>query len=462
MMDYRQLILATGVFAFFLASQEPVKADNPIITQRYCADPYAIVHEGRVYVYCSSDEDNIKGYSGLQNYTLISSDDLVNWTDHGLVFQVRRDTEWAKNAYAPACIFRNGKFYLYFPDAGRAVGVAVAERPEGPFSDPLKKPLVSKNMPNCDVDNLFDPSVFIDDDGQAYLYFGGGKNETSPLGKNFRVIKLNEDMITVSGTALTIDSPNSFEGPFVHKFKKNYYLSYPSIPGKHSIQYVMADNPLFTNAVHHKSILDNPALDGTNINLQNNSHESMIEYKGQWYMFYHDRRLSNMTFKRNVCVDLLAYNDDGTIKKVVVTRESVPQVKSLNPYERVESEIIDRQSGIEVVPCSEGGCMVTEISDGDWTRVSGVDFGNGAKQFEIRVAAGGNGGTIEIRLASENGTVVGTCTIKGTGSWTTWETISCPVSNLSGVQDIYFVYRGADEPFRLNWFRFSKTAGTSN
>jgi arabinoxylan arabinofuranohydrolase len=430
-------------------------ADNPIISQRFCADPNALVHDGRVYVYCSSDEDIVESYrDGLLNYTLISSDDMVNWTDHGLVFKVKEDSTWADNAYAPSVVFRNDKFYLYYPNAGKSIGVAVSDKPEGPFVDPLGKPLVDKSMPNCDVSWLFDPCAFIDEDGQAYLYFGGGKNEASPYGKNFRVIKLNEDMISVDGTALTIDAPHSFEGPFLHKKDGQYYLSYPGMPGNH-IHYIMADNPLLTDAKHCGVVLENPSLDGKNVNRGNNSHESIIEYNGQWYMFYHDRRISNKTYKRNACVDLLEYNEDGTMKKVVVTRESVPQIKSLNPYQKVESETIDRQSGIEIEPCSEGGCMVTEISDGDWTRVSGVDFGTGAKRFQIRAAAGGKGGTIEMRLGSETGTLIGTCKIKGTGSWDTWETTGCSVSKASGVQDLYLVYHGADEPFRLNWFQFS-------
>jgi arabinoxylan arabinofuranohydrolase len=443
-----------AIIGLLIMAQVLARADNPIITQRFCADPNALVHEGRVYVYCSSDEDNVDSYAGLLNYTLISSDDMVNWTDHGLVFRVKNDSKWADNAYAPSVVFRNDKFYLYYPNAGNSIGVAVSDKPEGPFVDPLGKPLVDKTMPNCDVSWLFDPCAYIDDDGQAYLYFGGGKNETSPFGKNFRVIKLNEDMISVDGTAITIDSPHSFEGPFAHKKDGQYYLSYPGMPGNH-IYYITADNPLFTDRELKGVVLDNPSLDGKNINRGNNSHESIIQFNGRWYMFYHDRRISNKTYKRNVCVDLLEYNEDGTMKKVVVTRESVPQIKSLNPYVKVESETLDQQNGIEVESCSEGGCMVTEISDGDWTRVSGVDFASGAKIFQIRVAAEGKGGAIEIRLGSETGILIGTCKIKGTGSWDKWKTRSCSVSEVSGVNDLYLVYRGADEPFRLNWYQFT-------
>lgn len=443
-----------AIVGLLIISPKIVRADNPIITQRFCADPNALVHEGRVYVYCSSDEDNVDPYDGLLNYTLISSDDMVNWTDHGIVFRVKEDSKWADNAYAPTVTFRNDKFYLYYPNAGSSIGVAVSDRPEGPFVDPLGKPLIDKSMTNCDVSWLFDPCVYIDDDEQVYLYFGGGRNKTSPYGRNFRVIKLNEDMISVDGTAKTIDSPHSFEGPFIHKKDSEYYLSYPGLPGQH-IYYITADNPMFINSEFQGVVLPSPSLDGKNINLKNNSHESIILFNDQWYMFYHDRRISNKAYKRNVCVDLLEYNEDGTMQKVVVTRESVPQIKFLNPFKKVEFETMNSQKGIEVASCSEGGCMITEISNGDWTNISGVDFGKGPKKILIRVAAEGKGGEIEIRLGSETGKLLGTCKIKKTGNWNKWKTISCSISEVSGVHDLYLVYRGTDDTFRLNWFQFT-------
>ncbi len=191
--------------------------DNPIIAHKYTADPNAMVWNGRVYVYCSCDDNNNDGYD-IVDYTLVSSDDMVNWTDHGQVFNAKEDTYWAGLAYAPACIERNGKFYLYFPDGASSIGVAVADLPEGPFTDPLGRSLVSRSTPGVTdkVAWIFDPAVFIDDDGQAYLYFGGGGDYH---GQNLQVIKLNNDMTSVSGSAVTIEARNSFEAAFMHKYK---------------------------------------------------------------------------------------------------------------------------------------------------------------------------------------------------------------------------------------------------
>lgn len=429
-------------------------ADNPIISQRFTADPNAFVFEERLYVICTSDEENVDSYN-LINYTLISSDDMVNWTDHGLVFKVQEVTTWAGQAYAPTACVRNGKVWLYFPNGANSIGVAVADKPEGPYTDALGGPLITRNMPNCDVGWLFDPFIFLDstENGvDAYLTFGGGENNNHPYGANLKIIKINDDMISVSGTAVTVNSPNSFEGPFIHKYNNKYYFSYPTT-GASTIDYCMSDDPM-SGWVHKGTFLENPTLNGQNINQYNNSHGGSVNYNGQWYMFYHDRRISDMVYKRNVSVDLLHYNDDGTIKKVIVTSEGAPQIKLLNPYDTIQSETICKQNGIETEFFDGRNVMLTDIQEGDYTSLKGVDFGDGAKSFQIRAASASGGGTVEIRTGSENGTLVGTCEISGTGGWGIWETFSCNLTDCSGVKNVYFVYKGAGEPFRLDWLKF--------
>ncbi len=437
------------IMAFLLI--QTVLAENPIISQKYTADPNAMVWNDRVYVYCSRDDNNGEGYD-IVDYTLVSSDDMVNWTDHGEVFLVPRDASWAGRAYAPGCVHKDGKFYLYFPDGGASIGVAVANRPEGPFKDALGKAIVNKSMPNCNVEWLFDPAAFIDDDGQAYLYFGGGG---STPGINLRVIKLNDDMISTNGTAVTINAPRSFEAAFMHKSNGIYYFSYSTdFDGSSArIDYMTSDNPM-TGFEYKGIILDNPSVDGKNINNYNNNHASLAKFKDNWYVFYHDRRISGETFKRSVSVDLAHFNADGTMKQSTCTSEGPPQIKSLNPYDTVQAETINLQSGIKTGVCSEGGIMVTSISDGDYIRLKGVDFGDGAERFEVRAASNSSGGNIEMRLGSLTGKLVGTCEITSTGGWTTWETFRCDVSDCSGENNLYLVFKGSGEPFRLNWWRF--------
>lgn len=432
-----------------------VNAENPIISHKYTADPNAIVYNDRIYVYCSHDDNNPDDGFNIIDYTLISSDDMANWTDHGEVFKVPRDASWARQAYAPGAAVKNTKVYLYIPDGGSQIGVAVAEKPEGPFTDPIKKALITKSMPNCNVEWLFDPAAYVDTDGQAYLYFGGGG---STPGVNLRVIKLNEDMISTNGTAVTINAPRSFEASFMHKYKNTYFFSYSNDfkgPPNAQIAYMTSDNPM-TGFTHKGAVLDNPTLNGQNINMGNNNHASIVEYKDKWYIFYHDRRLSNKVYKRSVSVDFVTYNNDGTLLNKTTVTTGVPQIKSLNPYDTVQAETINSQSGIKTDVCSEGGIMVNQISDGDYIRVKGVDFGAGAIKFEIRAASGTSGGTIELRLGNQTGTLVGTCNVTSTGGWTTWKTFECEISNCTDVKDLYLVFKGSGEPYRLNWYRFTK------
>jgi arabinoxylan arabinofuranohydrolase len=453
--------LKTTLFSLIINSVTGIiLADNPIISHKFTADPNAMVWNGRVYVYCSRDDNNNDAYD-IIDYTLISSDDMVNWTDHGEVFKVPRDASWANRAYAPGCVEREGKFYLYFPDGGSSIGVAVGERPEGPFKDALGKAIVNKSMPNCNVEWLFDPAAYIDDDGQAYLYFGGGQNTA---GTNLRVIKLNKDMISTSGTAETIKAPKSFEAAFVHKYNDKYYFTYSTdfSSGAAKIDYMISDNPM-TGFTHKGTVLPNPPE-----NMGNNNHASIVEYKNKWYIFYPDRSVSNEVYARSVNVDILTYNTDGTMKQSTCTVNGPAQIKNLNPYDTIQAETMNKQKGIKTDVCSEGGIMLTGISEGDYTNISGVDFGDGAETFEIRAASASSGGTVELRLGSATGTLAGTCKIEGTGGWTTWKTFSCELTECSGVKELYLVYKGSGEPFRLNWYRFSggktgvKTSGLPN
>lgn len=441
------------LFAMVLCTSV-MHADNPLISQRYTADPNAFIFNDRLYVICSSDEKNVNSYN-LINYTLISTDDMANWTDHNLVFKVKSNTTWASQAYAPTAITRNGKVYLCFPNGASSLGMLVADKPEGPYKDLLGKAIIDRNTPNCDASGmewLFDPCLFVDSTAtgtQAYVVFGGGK----PYGSNLRIVKINDDMKSISGTPLTLKAQNSFEGPFLHKYNNRYYLSYPT-SGASNIDYMMSDDPM-AGWVYKGTALPNPALDGKNINTNNNSHESIIEYKGQWYMFYHDRRISNATYKRNASVDVLKYNADGTIQKVIVTSDGPPQIKFFNPYDTIQCETIWKQKGIETEFCDEGGVMVKDIATGDYTSLKGVDFAEGAKIFEVRASSANSGGTVEVRLESETGTLAASCAVIGTNGWTSWKTFSCDVTNCSGVKNVYFVYKGTGEPFRLNWFRFT-------
>ncbi|MCX7657144.1 MAG: family 43 glycosylhydrolase, partial [Oscillospiraceae bacterium] len=230
-----------------LKLSEPVKKEgenNPLITQDYGADPFAMEYNGRIYVYMTQDVYMYDGsgklkentYGAIDSLRCISSADMVNWTDHGQIHVggLKGVTTWARNSWAPAAVWKkiNGKdrFFLYFGNSGGGIGVLSSDSPTGPFTDPIGKALVTGKTPNCaDVLWMFDPAVLIDDDGKAYMYFGGGVpqgKEEHPM--TARVIELGEDMISTVGEAVTIDAPFMFEDSGINKIGNTYYYSYCS------------------------------------------------------------------------------------------------------------------------------------------------------------------------------------------------------------------------------------------
>jgi arabinoxylan arabinofuranohydrolase len=430
---------------------------NPLIYQKYTADPTACFFNGRMYIYCSHDKDGATGYS-INDVTLMSSDDLANWKDEG---ETAKASGWAGLTYAPDTVYRNGYYYMYYGNGGGSIGVLKSTSPTGPWTDPLGHAMIDSSTPGCSgMTYIFDPAAFVDDDGQAYMYFGGGG-----VG-NARVIKVNSDMISVNGSAVTIDAPRYFEAPFINKVNGTYYFSYCtdfSASPAASIDYMTSSNPM-TGFTHRGTILNNPSD-----NCGNNSHASIVNMNGSWYIAYHTRRLMsinegncNNIYERSVCLDKLKFNTDGTIAVVTTTTTGVNQLKYFNPYGVNEAETMNTESGIKTEVCSEGGLDVTNIQNGGWIKISKVDFGTGATTFDARVASATSGGNIELRLDSATGTLIGTCAIVGTGGTQTWQTKSCAVSGATGVHDLYLKFTGASGLlFNLNWYRFNKNTNVT-
>ncbi len=441
-------------------------ARNPIVSHVFTADPSAHVFEGRVYVYASHDLDNQTSYA-MNDYHVFSSNDLVNWQDHGVVLDAK-ELGWTNTLYAPDCAFSpiTGKYYLYFPNSGSGIGVAVSNSPAGPFEDALGKPLVSRNTPGVsDVEWVFDPACFVDDDGQAYLYFGGGMPNT---GDNARVIRLGADMISLADeSASTIVAPDFFEASFMHKRNGKYYFSYSTTFTNQAaaIAYLVSDNP--TAAFVYKGvILPNP--EG---NRSNNNHASIVEYEGEWYAFYHSRVLANRDgyseYQRSITLDRLTYDANGNIVALSGAKGVVRQLRNLDAFARLEAEAIADQRGIEVAFAEESGrrtgVAVTAIQDKDWTGYSQVDFGAGAEGFVAHASSNHqNGGIIHVyvdgcdRFTNLPGTPIGTCSVPNTGSSGTWVDVECNVTRTSGVHDLYLRFEGSDgEPLLdLDYFTF--------
>lgn len=431
------------------------KAQNPIIQTIYTADPAPMVYNDTLYLYTGHDEDKSTWFT-MKDWRCYSTTDMVNWTDHGSPLSLKTFSWAKKDAWAGQCIFRNGKFYWYVPmnetsGKGMSIGVAVSTSPTGPFTDALGKPLVHSG--NGDID----PTVYIDDDGQAYLYWG------NPY---LKYVKLNEDMISYSGEVVTVPltkegfhvrykdadkRPSSYEeGPWFFKRNGKYYLIYPAGGVPEHLAYSTSTGPTGP-WVYGDTIMPVIGKGGAFTN-----HPGYVDYKGKSYLFYHNGSLpGGGGFTRSVCVDEFKFNADGSIPRIAPTPGIAKAVGKLNPYKRVEAESIAWEEGIETASNSKTGVYVTDISNGDYIKVRNVDFGKGAKKFEAATAAISDGGSIEIHLDNLTGTLLGTCTVKKSGDLQNWMLQSCTTQKVSGEHDIYFIFKGGEgNLFNFDWWRF--------
>ena len=457
---------------------------NPLISHKYGADPWALEYKGRLYLYLTADTYEYNDYGRLINntygkinkITVISSSDLLNWTDHGEipVAGLAGAAKWAKHSWAPAvaCKKIGGKdqFFLYFANDASNIGVLTADSPVGPWTDPLGAPLIHRGIPGVEgVTWCFDPAVLVDDDGCGYLYFGGGlpslaqKDVLHPC--TARVIKLGSDMISTSGEAVMIDAPAFFEDSGINKINGKYYYSYcsnfegerpKSYPAHGVIAYMVGDHPMgpFT---YEGTIFKNPDYFFV---VGGNNHHCLFMFKGRWYIAYHAQTLGKSLGRvkgyRSPHINALALSRDGRIHPVEANMEGVTLPVTLDPYKQTGAETAAWCAGVTTAAIS--GCTnlcATDIHDGDWLAVANADFGTtGAARFTTRLASC-VGGEIEIRLDSPLAEIVGTLGTGATGGEDIWDIRSCDVKLITGVHHVFFVFKGDSDRNLMNfdyWF----------
>lgn len=292
-------------------------AENPVIRDRFTADPAALVYQGRVYLYTGHDEATPQDkHFVMRDWRVYSSTDLVNWKDHGSPMSARTFA-WARSdAWASQVIERNGKFYWYAAVYhatinGYSIAVGVADSPAGPFKDARGSALITNDM-TTDTDITWDdidPTVFIDDDGQAYLFWGNTK---------CRYARLKPNMTELDGRIVNVELPKFTEAPWIHKYKGRYYLSY-AYGFPEQIAYATADR--ITGPYTFRDVI-NDVIPNSPTN-----HQAIIEFKGKWYFFYHNAALpGGGEHRRSVCVEQLFYNPDGTIRPITQAKDGL-QVK---------------------------------------------------------------------------------------------------------------------------------------
>jgi hypothetical protein len=425
-------------------------AQNPLITNQFTADPSARVFGDRVYVYPSHDILATPGHGRvgwfcMEDYHVFSSANLTDWKDHGVILSQAK-VPWADSAaysmWAPDCINRNGKYYFYFPTIAKSgingkgftVGVAIADYPTGPFN-PQREPIKGVHG--------IDPNVFIDHDGQAYLYWAQG---------NIFAAKLKANMLELDSEPVILASfpeKGLKEGPYLFERKGIYYMTYPHVANKtERLEYTMSNSPLgpFTFA----GVIMDESASGCWTN-----HQSIVRFKNQWYLFYHNDDLSPKFDKnRSIRADSLFFNADGTIKKVIPTLRGVgitPATKDIQ---------IDRYSAI-----SPSGAAIDFVDtlnrmkgwkaifnqQNAWVRYNKVDFGKSPLKTLIVKNLSIDGSTMEIHADQLNGPLIAKINLGKASNWTYTRTIisKSPV----GVHDLFIVVTNAN-PAEVDWIRF--------
>lgn len=433
---------------------------NPCITQKFTADPGVMEYNGRVYVYGTNDGSmssnpgsvQTNTYAQINQVNVMSSADMVNWTDHGSINVAGSNgaAKWAGNSWAPTACHKkiNGqeKFFLYFANNANGIGVLTSDSPTGPWRDPIGRALISRSTANCgNVTWLFDPAVLVDSDGTGYLYFGGGV----PTGQNAnpktaRVVKLGNDMTSLAGTPQMIDAPWIFEDAGINKIGNTYYYSYCTNwaggpLGNAKIAYMTSSNPMgpFT---YQGTCLNNP---GDFFGTAGNNHHTIIQFNNQYYVFYHAEWLNKQAYGsqkgyRTTHVDVMPFSG-GKFGQAKGTLTGVTQLSNVNPYVSNRAASMAWQGGINVYGL---GDSTVAYNKGDWTGVSNVAFGNtGATSVAIK-AASQSGAVIKICSGSASGAAIGYVTIPATGGNNTFKTVTANISKVTGTKNLFFVASG--------------------
>lgn len=413
-MKYMKSYLLLGGMLVLIANS--LFAQNPIVRNQFSADPSARVFGDKVYLFPSHDilATEGKGRVGwfcMEDYHVFSSANLTDWADHGMIV-TQNKVPWVRpNSYsmwAPDCIYRNGKYYFYFPTSpgdtaygrGFTIGVAIADKPEGPY--------VSQPTPIKGVRGI-DPNVFIDKDGQAYLYWSQG---------NIYAAKLKDNMVELASDVVTLkDLPSKGlkEGPYLFERNGIYYLTFPHVENTiERLEYATSNSPLGPFKMTGVIMDESPTGCWT-------VHHSIIQFKNQWYLFYHDRDYSpNFDKARSVRADSLSFNAEGTIKKVIPTLRGIGITNAKGQIQMDRFSAKSEDASVDFIDTTNRflGWKTIFTKPGSWIQYNTVEFGKGIKSVNVR-AISETGATLVVRANSASGPVIAEIKIPKGNSWST-------------------------------------------
>ena len=454
---------------------------NPLLDFNFNADPTAVEHEGRLYVYATNDHQQLdivgpegnNGYQHIHSLVMMSTDDMVNWTFHGYI-DVKSLSPWGIASWAPSITKRveaDGKthFYLYYSNCGVGVGMLTATSPVGPWIDPLGRNVVDKQtegLGNCGAP--FDPGVVVDDEGRGWLSFGGGSNQfgTEYNPGNARIVRLADDMMHLDSPIVEIEAPYHFEanelnylnGTWIYTYNTSWVerKEWPLKTEKPSIccmSYMTSQTPLDTDSwVYQANYFKNPMDYGF---LPSNNHTHLHKFQGEYYLLYHtlaleEHRNGKGGF-RSVCIDKISVDEDNlTIHMGEATRTGVDQLKPFNPFAWVPAETVAATHNVRFVPTGRPGDTAAAChTDGQILKVRGVDFQAAPQSVSVVVRGPGK---LTVRLDHpKEGQEIAVLSFEGDEWKEVTEQITIPVS---GQHDLFFITSEGD--FQFDKWKFTE------
>ena len=455
---------------------------NPLLDFMYVADPTAIEHEGRIYVYGTNDQQEIdsvgrgkqNSYAYIHSFVMMSSDDMVNWTYHGII-DVEKAAPWTGKkdvSWAPSIISRledDGKthFYLYYSHGGGGIGVLTATSPVGPWTDPLGHDIINVNTPGLkDCPAPFDPGAVIDDNGTGWLAFGGGKSSaaTTLFPGSARIVRLGKDLLSIDSEIKEIPAPYFFEASELNYINGKWIYSYSTDwvnrdewhindvmrPSICSISYMVSTDPLNKDSWKFRGDILHNAF-GYGMSASNN-HTHFLKFKGKYYIFYHNNSLADYrginTGYRNICVDCLDVKEKThEIASGTMSSRGVIQTCCLNPYDWQQAETVAATLGMEFEHTDMPGNMVAaNLGKHQRSEIRQVDFGKGATAFEALVTGKG---TIDIYAGKPEGKPIASLDVNEPD----WRNVSVNLDKqVKGIHDLCFVFRNGE--FKFDKWRF--------
>jgi len=454
---------------------------NPLLDFMFTADPTAVEYNGRIYVYATNDhqqyehvgKDGKNSYGYIRSLVMMSSDDMVNWTYHGII-NTAKLAPWSQNSWAPSITSRleaDGKthFYLYYSNSGVGSAVLTSTSPVGPWSDPIGKNIVDRSVPGVDCDAPFDPGVVIDDQGTGWLSFGAGTPKTKYLPDNARIVKLGADMISLGSNVSKIPAPyfneaselNFINGTWVYSYCTSWdertEWPYNNIdkPTACNISYMTSKTPLNQDSwKYHDNYFKNTG--DVNVGPLTNNHSHLFKFKEKYYLAYHAMYLQDYFNTkggfRNVGIEEVPVDEGNgvNIPMVNATFKGTSQLNPLNPFVLQQAETTAGTSGkVQFEAVGNVGNMVAiGIVDKQCLMVRGADFSKQIPtKFEARVKGKGK---IDVYVNNLKGTPLVSLICDGKE----WTTLSKKIEQKidKGVENIYFVFNG--ENFLFDEWKF--------